>query len=186
MLPFSTAHPYEVACLILSLLAFVMSAIIFVSKINDLIDLTRKKRNGYVKFTLIDRIRARGFVMVICTILINSSISGVNNMVEPTAQTLNWLVAGISISLLIIVDSFLIYRKRLTQFVMIAEYEAEELILLKIREGKIDPSALETHVTKTHKTESVTGSKLSEPLVTESHTVVETSVEKNGHEPSIT
>jgi hypothetical protein len=165
MLPFATAHPYEVVCLTVASLAFLMTLVVFLAKISDLTDMAKRNKNGIVKFMQIDKVRSRGFVMVIAAIVAKEAISSVNNMAEPTGQALNWITTGIFICLLILVDSFMVYRKRLTQFILVAEHDAEleQAAAAKALLAAKDPTAFSssTTITDTH-TVSGSGSTLRE------------------------
>jgi uncharacterized transporter YbjL len=126
MVPFQTAHPYEVACLILSSLAVLSSIGLFLVKVSDLFLQVKNKTNGIMRFMVLDKMRHQGFMMVMSSVLLNLSINSVNNMAEPTGQALNWIASGTLLSLLIVADCFFTYRRRLTQKLMVAEYEASQ------------------------------------------------------------
>jgi hypothetical protein len=154
MIPFATAHPYEVVCFTIAALAFLMTLVVFLAKITDLTDMAKSNRNGIVKFMQIDKVRSRGFVMAIAAIIVKESVSSINNLAEPTGQALNWITTGIFICLFILVDSFMVYRKRLTQFILVAEYDAEmeEAALAKALLAAKDPLTFSssTTITDTH------------------------------------
>jgi hypothetical protein len=134
--------------------------------------------------------RHQGYLFGLAVLMLVCSVIAL--MMEPVYEPFFALDRGsLTIFTIIVgttlIDAFFAFHRRKKMAVLVGDYLGmkggrRKNDSLETPHGEDDP---ETLVTKINKTESVTGSNLSTPLVTDTHTTIETSIEKNHHEPSI-
>lgn len=101
MVPYSTAHPYEIAFFIIAAIDLLLSAWLFTVKVADMVRLYRARMNGPMMFIAQDKILIQGIILAFSSGMLMMAVSSINNMAEPTGQALNllagWVWGGIGI-----------------------------------------------------------------------------------------
>lgn len=112
MLPFSTAHPYELWWFWVSVVDLMLSGWLFTSKLAAMVRLIRKRQNGPMMFMAENNAFLQGILLAISSGMLHLSTSSINNMIEPTAQTLNLLAGWIYCAIGLLLFQLQTVRKR--------------------------------------------------------------------------
>lgn len=112
MVPFATAHPYEISFFVVSAVSVTCAIGLFVLKLSDLFLLKASGQNGATEFNVTEKVRKQGFLLAISCVLLHMALTSINNPVEPTVQALNLLGGGIFIAVMLIIDAYFTFRKR--------------------------------------------------------------------------
>lgn len=120
-----TAHPLEVAFLVLAGLALVESGGLFWLKLQDILSVRRSGQNGPILFAVSDNLRRQVSTVAVCGVLLGLAISGCNNPLELNAQTRNLLWGGVFVAAVVMLEGVFIYRRRNRMALLIATYEGK-------------------------------------------------------------
>lgn len=99
------------------------SAALLTAKVIDLIEVKQNGTNGPVLFMKKDNIRHQVFLLAMSCGLGGLAISGYNNPLPVSPQTLNFVWFGNAFSVLALIDVLFTFRRRRKLSVLVAKYE---------------------------------------------------------------
>jgi hypothetical protein len=116
-------HPYEIAFLVLSLIACGAAAIIFFLSIRDLQQTKDDGINGPVLYLAWDDIFSCAFTIATAVGLATLAWSGFNNPTPPSPQALNLVGGCAAFAFLLALRKAMIYRRRIVLARLIKQHD---------------------------------------------------------------
>ena len=118
-----SAHPLEIAFLLISLVGVFATGYIFTLHLADLSEVRRRRVNGPMLFIARDNLRMRAFLMAVCAGSAALAVSSVTNSDPLNDQANNLMIGLMGISLVMVGEALFAYRRREKMALLIALYD---------------------------------------------------------------